>query len=59
MKKHRLLVTQNQLLQEKLKHERRQRKKLRREFEKMGHEDFGQLVEPFLAKGVFERHAKR
>lgn len=54
-----LLAMQNQLLQEQLKHERRQRKKLEREFEKMGHEDFGRLVEPFLTKGMFERHAKR
>lgn len=54
-----LLDMQNQLLQEQLKHERRQRKKLEREFEKMGHEDFGRLVEPFLTKGMLERHAKR
>ncbi|SFM15601.1 hypothetical protein [Marinobacter zhejiangensis] len=54
-----ILAMQNQLLQEQLKHERRQRKKLEREFEKMGHEDFGRLVEPFMTKGMFERHAKR
>jgi len=54
-----LLAMQNQILQEQLKHERRQRKKLEREFEKMGHEDFGRLVEPFLTKGMFEQYAKR
>ncbi|MBC7193027.1 hypothetical protein [Marinobacter sp.] len=54
-----LLAMQNHLLQEQLQHERRQRKKLEREFEKMGREDFGRLVEPFLTKGMFAKHAKR
>ena len=55
----RLLSLQNQMLQEQLSQERRNRKQLEREFEKMGREDFGRLVEPFLTKGMFQRHAKR
>jgi len=54
-----LLSLQNPMLQEQLSQERRNRKQLEREFEKMGREDFGRLVEPFLTKGMFQRHAKR
>jgi hypothetical protein len=54
-----LLSLQNQMLQEQLSQERRNRKQLEREFEKIGSEDFGRMVEPFLTKGMFQRHAKR
>ena len=54
-----LLFLHNQVLQEQLKQERIRRRQLERDFEKLGREDFGQLVEPFLTKGMFERHAKR
>ena len=54
-----LLSLQNQMLQEQLSQERRNRKQLEREFEKIGREDFGRMVEPFLTKGMFQRHAKR
>jgi hypothetical protein len=54
-----LLSLQNQMLQEQLSQERRNRKQLEREFEKMGREDFSRLVEPFLTKGMFQKHAKR
>jgi hypothetical protein len=47
------------MLQEQLSQERSNREQLEREFEKMGREDFGRLVEPFLTKGMFQRHAKR
>ena len=53
------LFLHNQMLQEQLKQERIRRKQLERDFEKMGGEDFGRLVEPFLTKGMFEKHAKR
>jgi hypothetical protein len=49
----------NQVLQKQLKQERTSRRQLERDFEKMGSEDFGQLVEPFLTKGMFAKHAKR
>tara|TARA_R110001583_G_scaffold46818_2_gene146684 strand:+ start:606 stop:821 length:216 start_codon:yes stop_codon:yes gene_type:complete len=39
--------------------ELRNRKQLEREFEKIGREDFGRMVEPFLTKGMFQKHAKR
>jgi hypothetical protein len=54
-----LLSLQNQMLQERLNQELRNRKQLEREFEKIGREDFGRMVEPFLTKGMFQRHAKR
>lgn len=54
-----LMCLQNQLLQEQLKQERNRRRQLKRDFEKMGGEDFGRLVEPFLTKEMFEKHAKR
>jgi len=54
-----LLSLQNQMLQERLSQELRNRKQLEREFEKIGREDFGRMVEPFLTKGMFQRHAKR
>jgi hypothetical protein len=54
-----LLSLQNQMLQEQLNQERRNRKQLEREFERIGREDFGRMVEPFLTKGMFQRHAKR
>lgn len=54
-----LLFLHNQVLQEQLKQERIRRRQLERDFEKMGGEDFGRMVEPFLTKGMFERHAKR
>jgi hypothetical protein len=53
------LFLNNQVLQEQLKQERIRRRQLERDFEKMGGEDFGRLVEPFLTKGMFQRHAKR
>lgn len=54
-----LLFLHNQVLQEQLKQELIHRRQLERDFEKMGREDFGRLVEPFLTKGMFEKHAKR
>jgi hypothetical protein len=54
-----LLFLHNQVLQEQLKQERVRRRQLERDFEKMGSEDFGRLVEPFLTKGMFAKHAKR
>lgn len=54
-----LLFLQNQLLQEQLKQERIRCRQLERDFEKLGREDFGRLVEPFLTKGMFAKHAKR
>ncbi|MBJ7277448.1 hypothetical protein JHC43_13275 [Marinobacter salarius] len=54
-----LLFLHNQVLQEQLKQERIRRRQLERDFEKMGGEDFGRLVEPFLTQGMFEKHAKR
>jgi hypothetical protein len=54
-----LLFLHNQVLQEQLKQERIRRRQLERDFEKMGGEDFGRLVEPFLTKGMFAKHAKR
>lgn len=54
-----LMCLQNQLLQEQLKQERNRRRQLKQDFEKMGGEDFGRLVEPFLTKEMFEKHAKR
>lgn len=53
------LFLHNQVLQEQLKQERIRRRRLERDFEKMGGEDFGRMVESFLTKGMFERHAKR
>lgn len=54
-----LFCLQNQMLHKQLKHERRHRKQLEKDFEKLGQDDFGRMVEPFLTKGMFERHAKR
>lgn len=54
-----LLFLHNQVLQEQLRQERIHRRQLERDFEKMGGEDFGRLVEPFLTRGMFEKHAKR
>ncbi|MCL7944010.1 hypothetical protein [Marinobacter sp. ATCH36] len=54
-----LLFLHNQVMQEQLKQECIRRRQLERDFEKMGVEDFGRMVEPFLSKGMFERHAKR
>ena len=53
-----LLFLHNQVLQEKLKKEGVRRRQLERDFEKIGGEDFGRLVEPFLTKGMFAKHAK-
>ena len=55
----RLLFLHNQVLQEQLTQERIRRRRLEQDFEKMGGEDFGRLVEPFLTKGMFAKHAKR
>jgi len=54
-----LLFLHNQVLRGQLKQERARRRQLERDFEKMGVEDFGRMVETFLSKGMFERHAKR
>jgi len=54
-----LLFLQNQMLQERLKQERIRCRQLERDFEKVGREDFGRLVEPFLTKGMFAKHARR
>lgn len=54
-----LLFLQNQMLQEQLKQERIRCRQLERDFEKVGREDFGRLVEPFLTKGMFAKHARR
>ena len=54
-----LLFLHNQVLQEQLKQERVRRRQLERDFEKMGSEDFGRLVEPFLTKGMFAKHGRR
>ncbi|AKV97626.1 hypothetical protein ACP86_16500 [Marinobacter sp. CP1] len=54
-----LLFLHNQVLQEQLKQERIRCRQFERDFEKMGREDFGRLVEPFLTKGMFAKHAKR
>lgn len=54
-----LLFLHNESLRAQLKKERLERKRLQREFEKMGREDFAQLVEPFLSKGMFYRHTRQ
>ncbi|WP_339666743.1 hypothetical protein [uncultured Marinobacter sp.] len=54
-----LMFLQNQMLQERLKQECIHCRQLERDFEKVGREDFGRLVEPFLTKGMFAKHAKR
>ncbi|MGC8119459.1 hypothetical protein [Marinobacter sp. VGCF2001] len=54
-----LLFLHNQVLQEQLKQERIRCRQFERDFEKMGREDFGRLVESFLTKGMFAKHAKR
>lgn len=54
-----LLCVYNESLRGQLKKERLERKRLEKEFEKMGRENFAQLVEPFLTKGMFERHTRQ
>lgn len=53
-----LFCLQNRMLHEQIKQERRHRKQLEKDFKKLGEDDFGRIVEPFLTKGMFERHAK-
>tara|TARA_R110001599_G_C12207320_1_gene656252 strand:- start:1179 stop:1643 length:465 start_codon:yes stop_codon:yes gene_type:complete len=54
-----LLFLHNESLRAQLKKERLERKRLEKEFEKMGRQNFAQLVEPFLSKGMFDRHTRQ